>query len=355
MADSDSTSIKEFVSSYYASLNTTADLKTSACTSASKPPRAVCEALAKVPEGVKSKYYGCGTALPSHVQGLRVLDLGSGSGQDCYIAATLGAKSVIGIDMTPAQLAVAREHVAELESNIQAKVDLKFVEGFIEDLHMIESDSIDLVISNCVINLSPRKDLVLKEVWRVLRQGGEFYFSDVYCDRRLSETIRNHKILWGECISGALYLNDFIRLCHQSKFLHPRKVSESPIQIENEELLQVVGNAIFTSITFRLFKLDNLETLCEDYGQIATYTGPEHAYVLDDHHVFEKNKPMLVCGNTYSMVGESYLKDRFNVVGNRDVHFGEFPCGPSPSTKVLNTTSGTNDSACSKASGSSCC
>jgi hypothetical protein len=112
--------------------------------------------------------------------------------------------------------------------------------------------------------------------------------------------------------------------------------------VEDPELLAVVGNAQFVSITFRLFKLPGgrLETLCEDYGQVAVYQGNmkgyPHYYELDDHHTFVTGKPALVCGNTAAMLEETWLKPYFVVTGDRKVHYGEFPCGDaSPSVNKV--------------------
>jgi arsenite methyltransferase len=203
-------------------------LQTTACTAGSAPTPQMRQLLAKVPERVKARYYGCGTAVPLGITGLAVLDLGSGSGQDCYICAQLVGPNgrVVGVDMTPEQLKVARACVDEFATTLGWRPALSFVEGLIEKLPL-ESESVDLVFSNCVVNLSPRKDLVLREAFRVLRNGGEVYFSDVYCDRRLPESVRTHQVLWGECIAGALYLQDFIRLCHDVGFADPRQVSKS--------------------------------------------------------------------------------------------------------------------------------
>ena len=124
-------------------------------------------------------------------------------------------------------------------------------------------------------------------------------------------------MLWGECISGALYIGDFKRICRDVGFTDPRVLSISPIAVTDPELQKVVGEAKFFSITYRLFKIGSLETECEDYGQVAVYKGTipghPHSYALDDHHVFETNKPMLVCGNTASMVSETWLKPYFTV------------------------------------------
>jgi arsenite methyltransferase len=181
---------------------------------------------------------------------------------------------------------------------------------------------------------------VLQSVYNVLKAGGEFYFSDVYCDRRLPEKVRQHKILFGECIAGALYVNDFKHLAREIGFKDPRILEMNEIRIRDEELLEIIGNAKFYSITFRLFKLDDLEPLCEDYGQVATYNGTiqgsKHGYWLDDHHFFETGKPVLVCGNTASMLSKTWLSPHFKVEGGRDVHYGVFDCNVSPAPKKRN-------------------
>jgi arsenite methyltransferase len=336
--------VKDSVQKYYGeTLATSSDLKTSACcTPANQIPKAVRDALREVPDEVKAKYYGCGSPTPVGIEGLRVLDLGSGSGRDCYVAARLVGEtgSVLGIDMTDGQLAVARKYAEEYCTTTlgYAAPNMRFEKGTIEDLRAagVDDASVDLIISNCVINLSPDKAAVLSEAYRVLANGGEFYFSDVYCDRRLPDALRSQEVLLGECLGGAMYIEDFKRLCVATGFTDPRVLAGHEIEVQDPELAELLGEAKFYSLTYRLFKLPpgRLETLCEDYGQFAYYNGTlegsPNAYSLDDHHRFEKNKPMLVCGNTASMVGETWLGKHFTVVGDRDVHYGLFDCGPSP-------------------------
>ncbi|EKX55401.1 hypothetical protein GUITHDRAFT_62819, partial [Guillardia theta CCMP2712] len=323
-------------------LHTSKDLKTSACT-ASGRPHPVVVMLLFLPEIVREKFYGCGAPLPLGIEGRSVLDLGSGSGRDCYAAAALVGPtgSVVGIDMTAEQLSVARAHAEQYCKSLgYDRCNLNFVEGYIERLEEagIQANTFDLVISNCVVNLSPDKPRVLREVYRVLKPGGEFYFSDVYCDRRLPKNVQEHEVLWGECIAGALYTNDFIRYARAAGFGDPRILSSAPIEVHDPELKAILGEAKFFSITYRLFKLPEgmLETLCEDYGQASaqavrykgTIKGMEHSYMLDDHHLFEKGKLSLVCGNTAAMLenGVSWLAPHFEILGDRSVHYGEFPC-----------------------------
>jgi len=119
-------------------------------------------------------------------------------------------------------------------------------------------------------------------------------------------------------------------------FEDPRVLDSAPIDVKDPQLIELVGEAKFTSVTYRLFKLPGLlESLCEDYGQVAVYKGTipghRHAYQLDDHHRFETGRPMLVCGNSAAMVGDSWLGKHFAVSGDRSTHFGLFPCHFSPS------------------------
>ena len=157
----------EMVSEYYGkTLSTSADLKTNACCTAEAPPLTIREALKRVPSEINSKYYGCGSPLPFGIEGLSVLDLGSGSGRDCYIAAQLVGEEgkVIGIDMTDEQLVVSRKYSDSFckETLGYKRANLQFIKGYIEMLpQYIEPESIDIIISNCVVNLSPRKDKVL--------------------------------------------------------------------------------------------------------------------------------------------------------------------------------------------------
>ena len=142
--------------------------------------------LEHLTEEVRSKRYGCGSPLPDAIFGLSVLDLGCGAGCDVFIAARLvgPAGRVVGVDMTGEQLAVAKRNIEPITRNPgfdRANVEFKL--GEIESLDFPD-DSFDCVISNCVINLSTDKSAVLKEIYRVLKPGGEFLISDIVADRR---------------------------------------------------------------------------------------------------------------------------------------------------------------------------
>lgn len=196
-----SAAVLDSVKDYYGKvLSSTKDLKTSACTAAGRPSPPLQAVLARVPRPVTDKFYGCGAPLPLGIDGLRVLDLGSGSGRDCYAAAALvGARgSVLGVDMTDEQLAVARSHAdAYCRDTLgYATTNMSFVQGYMEDLASagVADGSIDIALSNCVLNLSPDKPRVLREIYRALAGGGEFYFSDVYADRRVPEAAQRDEV-----------------------------------------------------------------------------------------------------------------------------------------------------------------
>eukprot|EP00823_Brevimastigomonas_motovehiculus_P003241 TRINITY_DN195_c0_g1_i1.p1 TRINITY_DN195_c0_g1~~TRINITY_DN195_c0_g1_i1.p1 ORF type:complete len:456 (-),score=147.78 TRINITY_DN195_c0_g1_i1:276-1568(-) len=293
------------------------------------------KALALVPTEISSTYMGCGSPLPSGVKGLTVLDLGCGSGRDCYAAAALvGEKgTVIGIDMTEEQLTVAKKHADSFCKSLgYASTNMKFLKGYIEDVQSagVDDNSVDLVISNCVINLSPDKKAVLSSLYRALKFGGSLEFSDKYIDRRIDDSVRKNKLFWGECIGGALYINDFIKLAKEVGFSTPRLLTASPVQIKSDKHAALLGNAKFYSITFRLYKLkkSEIENEEEDYGQIATYLGTipehEHSFQFDSEIKFVAHKPLAVSGNVAAVLSHSWLASYFEVEGDRSTHYGPF-------------------------------
>jgi SAM-dependent methyltransferase len=209
-----------------------------------------------------------------------------------------------------------------------------FRHGYIEDLAALDlaDASFDVIVSNCVINLSPDKDSVLREAYRLLKPGGELYFSDVYADRRLAEELRQDEVLYGECLGGALYWNDFEHLARRHGFADPRLVEDQPISITDPALADKLGDARFFSATYRLFKLEGLEPACEDYGQAVIYQGSipgaATAFVLDKHHRLETGRVFPVCGNTWRMLKDSRFSAHFQFIGDFSRHFGLFEgCG----------------------------
>ena len=330
--------IREQVRHYYGKvLDGTDDLKTSACCATGEVPPHVRTALARVHPEVSRRFYGCGLVIPPLLEGLRVLDLGSGSGQDCYVLSQLVGEQgeVVGVDMTPEQLAVARAHQEwHRERFGHARSNVTFLEGDIEHLEALplEPGSFDLIVSNCVVNLVEDKGAVLRQAWRLLRPGGEFYFSDVYADRRVPQALAQDPVLRGECLGGALYWNDFLRLAREAGFADPRLVEDRPLAVTEPELAPRLGNLRFWSATWRLFRIDGLESACEDYGQAVRYRGgiPEQpeCFVLDAHHRIERGRLFPVCGNSWRMLHESRFAPYFDFFGDWSTHYGLFEgCG----------------------------
>lgn len=328
------------VADYYGKvLKTKNDLQTTACCALDTMPSHLTKLLKNIDNEIHERFYGCGAPIPESLQGMSVLDLGCGTGRDVYLLSQLVSEKgeVIGIDMTDEQLEVAQRHIDSHKQKFgYAESNVKFLKGYIEDLEAagIASESVDLVVSNCVINLSPEKAQVFKEIFRVLKPGGELYFSDVFCDRRLPQSCREDQVLLGECLGGAMYIEDFRRLLGEVGCKDFRQIKSSEIAITNPEIAEKVNGARFYSITVRAFKLP-LEDRCEDYGQVAYYNGTIENnptfFALDDHHRFEKGRPMLVCSNTAMMLQDTRFNPHFRIVGDTSTHYGLFDCGPSAS------------------------
>ncbi len=327
------------VQEYYGRvLKTKADLKTSACCSTESAPQHVREILGQIDPEILDKFYGCGSPIPPALEGCTVLDLGCGTGRDVFVLSKLVGETgrVIGVDMTDEQLEMATRHkesMAKAFGFSNSNVDFK--KGYIEDLDElgIASDSIDVVVSNCVVNLSFNKPKLLSEIFRVLKPGGELYFSDVFTSRRIPAELKEDPVLIGECIAGAYYLEDFRRALLSAGCLDFRVVSSREIEVTDPEVKRKIGLTRLFSQTVRAFKLASLEDRCEDYGQHATYLGtiPEepHGFTLDDRHGLETGRSMLVSGNTAAMLADTRFANHFRLEGDRSIHFGLFDCVPA--------------------------
>ena len=241
--------ISESVRHYYGQvLQSSNDLKTSACCSIDAMPGHLKALLAGLHPEVLERFYGCGSPLPPALKGKTVLDLGCGSGRDCYLLSKLVGPEgrVIGVDMTPEQLEVAVRH-RDWHAERFGYANVEFLHGHIENLAAIgiDDNSIDVVVSNCVINLSPEKPRVLAEIFRVLKPGGELYFSDVFADRRIPAALRQDPVLLGECLGGALYWEDFRRILHDLGCPDVRVVKHNPISLDDPEVAAKIGMVKF--------------------------------------------------------------------------------------------------------------
>jgi SAM-dependent methyltransferase len=174
------------------------------------------ELLTNLPDDVASFSLGCGNpfAQAGLEPGETVLDLGSGGGLDCFLAAKQVGESghVIGVDMTPEMLERARLAASQLGIR-----NVEFRQGYLESLP-VEDASVDVVISNCVINLSPDKPQVFREVFRTLRPGGRVAVSDIVTNGPLPEALQKDMEAWGACVAGALDVSEYTTGLGQAGF-----------------------------------------------------------------------------------------------------------------------------------------
>ncbi|PKK65240.1 hypothetical protein RhiirC2_786447 [Rhizophagus irregularis] len=225
-------------------------LKTGACCTEEPIPANIEAIIKDIHPKVLSRYYGCGSPFPPALEGKTVLDLGSGSGRDCFILSKL--------------------------------VGPNGKKGYIEDLQSIgiEDESIDVVVSNGVLNLSTNKRKFLRS-------------------------------------------EDFRRLITSLGYPDYRTIINRKVDIKDSDIKQKIGMIDFYSITIRTFKVP-LEDRSEDYGQVAVYKGNiEDKFVLDNHHVFKINDQVPICGNTSAMLQKTRYADYFDIIGE-SVHYGLF-------------------------------
>ncbi|XP_021351655.1 arsenite methyltransferase-like isoform X1 [Mizuhopecten yessoensis] len=315
----DGTEVHDSVKDYYGKrVKTVDDLQTQACVAPGrKVTKPVREAIGLVHEVVTSKYYGCGLVIPEKLEGMKILDLGSGSGRDCFALSKLVGPTghVTGIDMTDEQLDVAREYIGYHTKKFgYTKPNIDFVKGYIERLTEagLPTNNYDIIVSNCVVNLSPDKKAVLQESYNVLKEGGELFFSDVYADRTLEESVRKHKVLWGECIAGALWWKEVHDLAAEIGFSKPYMVSVSPIPVDRDDFKEVLGDAKFVSVTYRLFKLPTKK--CESSQVIynGDIPGYEEVFNFDYKTNFKTNDINSVDENIATALKSSRFGDEFD-------------------------------------------
>ena len=344
------------VQRYYGeTLASTEDLKTTACCTAAAPPDYVQQLLAGVHTEVSARYYGCGLVIPEALEGLRVLDLGCGAGRDVYVLSRLVGPSgkVVGVDMTAEQLEVAERHRAwHADAYGYDESNVEFIEGNIEKLDDtdLQAGSFDLIVSNCVINLAVDKRAVLRSAFRLLSPGGEMYFSDIYADRRIPAEMLQDPVLHGECLSGAMYWDDFLCLAMDCGFTDPRLVEHEPVDITDPAIEDLLGEVRFRSATCRLFRTDELESGQENYGQTATYLGSivNHpvSLRLDCQQSFAAGQQTPVSGNTAQVLSSTRFSDHFQLIGDRTEHLGAFSAKSMPELFTVSSQRSKGDSCC---------
>ncbi len=220
--------------------------------------------LTALPDDVTNFSLGCGDpiTLAELIPGQTVLDLGSGGGLDCFLAAKKVGESgqVIGVDMTPEMIEKARKNASRTGLK-----NVEFRQGLLEDLP-VEDNSINVVISNCVINLSPDKEKVFNEIYRVLTPGGKLAVSDIITDGPLPEAIKQSMSMWAGCVAGAVDAQDYIGMMESAGFT---SITVTPTFFDKEtvdEAIQEIGDQI------------DLETVSKDELYKTVYSAKITAY-----------------------------------------------------------------------------
>ncbi|TRY81812.1 hypothetical protein DNTS_001890 [Danionella cerebrum] len=315
-------SVHENVKNYYGSrLETSDDLQTNAaCVLPSRPlPHSACEALKQVHPDVCRRYFGCGLVIPEKLEGCRVLDLGSGSGRDCFVLSKLVGEHgvVIGLDMTDEMIYASKKYEQYHQEKFgYTKPNTIFVKGYMEKLSEagIQNNSLDVIVSNCVICLCPDKKRVIREAFRALKEGGEMYYSDMYASKAVPDSLKEDIVLWGEGMAGALYWRDFIDLMKETGFSTPHLVSGSHIVVHNQELQKKTGDVKYASGTFRIFKLPQKSIRSK---AVVTYKGTipdcEDCFQFDASHSFKTNVPLEVEEDMAAILQNTRFSSDFHI------------------------------------------
>lgn len=279
------------------------------------------EDTSHIPEEVLKISYGCGSPVQKAFikKGETVVDLGSGGGIDCFIAAKVTGKTgkVIGIDMTEKMMTQAEENKKLVANNLGFS-NVEFKKGFLEEIP-VDSGSVDIVISNCVINLSTSKEKVFQEIFRILKNHGRFVISDIISDKEISEEMRSDKKLWGECIAGAITQKNLINITKMAEFYG--------ISLEHDYIWKVIDGITFSSIIFRGWKFEK-SSECIYKGQYAIYMGPFQNVSDDDGHTYPVGEPIEVCTDTAEKLSRSPYAGNF-VITDSSKKINEITtCGP---------------------------
>ena len=305
--------------------------------------------LEVIPNEIIEKDYGCGDPSRHIMEGETVLDLGSGSGKAGYIMSQIVGRTgkVIGVDFNEEMLGLARRYqdsigekigfhnvefrrgrIQNLRVNldlleqylanhpVRSTSDLFKLRGFEEKIALeqplIPDDSIDVVVSNCVLNLIRPEDKkeLFPEMYRVLKRGGRAVISDIVSDEPVPEHMRNDPELWSGCVSGSFQEEEFLRAFEESKFYG--------INIEEmrSEPYQTVEGIEFRSITITAYK--GKEGPCMERNQAVIYRGPWKQVVDDDNHTLPRGARTAVCDKTYRIYSKPPYQDQFVLIPPRE-------------------------------------
>ncbi len=286
--------------------------------------------LDAIPAEILERDYGCGDPSAHVRPGETVLDLGSGSGKICFIAAQVvgPAGRVIGVDMNADMLALARRHQPQIATRLGFD-NVRFVRAKIQDLctnldamdyrlaerpvgshadlaafedeiaaqraksPLIADEAVDVVVSNCVLNLvrDDDKERLLDEIFRVLRRGGRAVISDIVADEPVPDELKQDAELWSGCIAGAFAESAFLTAFARAGFYGIEIVKR------DAEPWRTVRGIEFRSVTVRAWK--GKQGPCREHNQAVIYRGPWSEVRDDDGHVLQRGVPMAVCEKTF--------------------------------------------------------
>jgi ubiquinone/menaquinone biosynthesis C-methylase UbiE len=303
------------------------------------------EYLKVIPQEVIERDYGCGDPSKYLREGETVLDLGSGTGKICFIAAQVVGPNgrVIGVDMTDEMLEVARKNAPIVAERI-GYANVEFRKGRIQDLALsidlldaelkrrpindaasflaadelaqelrvknplIENDTVDVVVSNCVLNLveAHSKRQLFDEIFRVLKTGGRAVISDIVSDEEVPGHLQNDPELWSGCISGALSEEGFVAAFTAAGFYGAQ------ILKRDEQPWQTVEGIEFRSVTIEAFK--GKQGPCVERNQAVIYKGPFREVLDDDNHRMERGKRYAVCDKTYNIYRKAPYSASFEFI-----------------------------------------
>ncbi len=263
--------------------------------------------LEHIPKEVVERFYGCGSPVTAAalVPGESMVDLGSGAGIDCFIAAKkVGAEGhIYGIDMTDQMLSVARECQPKVADALGYDA-VEFRRGFLEEIP-VDDATVDVVTSNCVINLSPDKPRVFREIWRVLKDHGRLVVADIVSDDDVPPKMRADGQLWGECISGALTEEAFLAGVEKAGFYG--------VSVLKKTFWREVEGCKFYSVTVRGYKFEK-KAGCQFIGQYAIYLGPQKAVIDEEGHLFPRGESVEVCTDTAAKLSHAPYAGSFAIV-----------------------------------------
>lgn len=295
-------------------------------TAAKEPQESLCcpirynpDDLSHIPQEVLERRYGCSSPVDiSDIKnGETVVDLGSGAGIDCFIAAKkVGPNGkVIGIDMTDDMLNIARESNKKVIRNLNYDV-VEFRKGYLEYIP-VEDKSTDLIVSNCVINLSHNKKKVFKEMWRILNDGGRIVVSDIVSEKFTPNHIKNNELLWNECLGGALTEEEFLTNLELVGFYG--------ISVLERKFWKEIDGYNFCSITIRGYKFEKND-LCKYMGQEAIYLGLYKAVIDDEGHIFGRGEKFQICTDTAEKLKQEPYCRNFIIIEFDDPKGGNYEC-----------------------------